>query len=80
MYLDETKKPPIGEGLNKPAEIALSGVFRIDKATGKPTTDPAAISKYTQKLKAKAASQGARFVDYNADKGVWRFRVDHFSR
>lgn len=80
VYLDDAKKPPIGEGLNRPAEIALTGVYRVDKATGRPTTDPVAIQKYTQKLKVKAASQGARFVEYNADKGVWRFRVDHFSR
>lgn len=52
----------------------------MDKATGKPSTDSTVISKFVQKLKSLAAGQNARFVDYKADKGIWRFRVDHFSR
>lgn len=80
VYLDDTKKPPIGQGLNRPAEIALNGIFKMEKATGKPSTDPGVISKFAQKLKSLAAGQNARFVDYKADKGIWRFRVDHFSR
>ena len=78
--MDDAQKPPIGEGLNCPAEIALTGIFKIDKATKKPTTDTGALSKFKQKLKSLAASQNAQFVDYKPDKGVWRFRVDHFSR
>ena len=80
IYLDDAKKPPIGQGLNRPAEIALTGIFKMDKASGKPTTDTSVISKFVQKLKSLAVGQNARFVDYKADKGIWRFRVDHFSR
>lgn len=80
IYFEDENKPPMGEGLNKPAEITLLGVFKTDKVTGRPTTDSDAIAKFIQKLKLAAAKQHSRFIEYKPDKGIWRFQVDHFSR
>lgn len=33
-YPDPATKPPQGQGLNKPAELTLYGVYRKDKETG----------------------------------------------
>jgi hypothetical protein len=73
-------KPLIGEGLNKPAEVYLLGIHKMDKATGRPSKDPIALAKFSQRLKSTAASQGTRFVDYKPENGLWRFQVDHFSK
>jgi nuclear pore complex protein Nup98-Nup96 len=80
VYLDEADKPDIGEGLNKAAEVTLHKVFRMDKATNQPTTDPDAIARFERKLKKLAADQSARFISYKPDSGTWVFEVDHFSR
>ncbi|EIE19460.1 C-terminal autoproteolytic domain of nucleoporin nup98, partial [Coccomyxa subellipsoidea C-169] len=80
VYLDENEKPEIGEGLNKGAEVTLQKVYRIDKATNRPTTDKDAIARFERKLKKLAADQSARFVSYDADTGTWVFEVEHFSK
>ena len=80
VYLEEADKPAVGEGLNKGAEVTLHKVWRMDKATNRPTTDPEAISRFERKLKKLAAEQSARFLSYSADSGTWVFEVDHFSR
>ena len=69
-----------GEGLNTPAEVELHRVHRLDKATGKPTTDPEQQKKFTRRLMKTTAEQQAQFLSYDPGTGVWRFRVEHFSR
>ena len=80
VYLDEEDKPEVGEGLNRAAEVTLHKVFKLDRATNRPSTAPADIEKYERKLKRLAASQSARFVSYNGRTGTWVFEVEHFSR
>ncbi|KAI3438757.1 hypothetical protein D9Q98_001175 [Chlorella vulgaris] len=80
VYLDERLKPEVGQGLNKRAEVTMLRIHRLDKATGKPTTDPEAIDRFARKLKKLTADQGARFVSYDAAAGTWRFEVEHFSK
>lgn len=70
----------MGEGLNRAAEVTLHKVFKLDKATNRPTTEPGEIEKYERKLKKLAASQSARFISYNGRTGTWVFEVEHFSR
>ncbi len=45
VYLDDASKPEVGHGLNKAAEVTMLRVHRLDKTTGKPTTDPEAIDR-----------------------------------
>lgn len=83
VYLDEEDKPPVGEGLNQPAEVTLFGIYRMDKATGKPMTDERTVRKMREKLSRVVQEQTdgqGKMIDYDAVGGVWRFQVEHFSR
>ncbi|KAK6923288.1 Nuclear pore complex protein Nup98-Nup96-like, autopeptidase S59 domain, partial [Dillenia turbinata] len=79
VYMDESKKPPVGQGLNKPAEITLLNIKCFDKKTGQQCTEGPRIDKYKEMLKKKAEGQGAEFVSYDPINGEWKFRVNHFS-
>ncbi|KAK1434551.1 hypothetical protein QVD17_00298 [Tagetes erecta] len=78
VYTDESKKPPVGEGLNKAAEITLLNIKCVDKKTGMQYTEGSKVDKYTEMLKKKAAAQGAEFISYDPIQGEWKFRVQHF--
>ena len=80
VYLDDSKKPPVGQGLNKPAEVTLLNITCTDKKTGCRFTEGPKTERYKQMLKKKAEDQGAEFVSYDALKGEWKFRVKHFSK
>ncbi|XP_062074758.1 nuclear pore complex protein NUP98A isoform X2 [Humulus lupulus] len=79
VYMDESKKPPVGQGLNKPAEVTLLNIKCFDKKTGHQYTEGPRIEKYKEMLKRKAEDQGAEFLSYDPVKGEWKFRVSHFS-
>ncbi|KAL1568834.1 nuclear pore complex protein NUP98A-like [Salvia divinorum] len=79
VYVDESKKPPVGQGLNKPAEVTLLNIKCFDKKTGQQYVEGPRIGKYKEMLKRKAEDQGAEFVSYDPEKGEWKFRVNHFS-
>lgn len=79
VYRDENKKPPVGQGLNKPAEVTLLNIKCIEKKTGTQYTEGPKVEKYKEMLKKKAEEQGAKFVSYNPKKEEWTFMVDHFS-
>nr|GFB26029.1 nuclear pore complex protein NUP98A isoform X1 [Tanacetum cinerariifolium] len=68
------KKPPVGQGLNKPAEVTLLNIKCSDKKSGKHFTEGRRVEKYTEMLKRKAEDQGAEFVSYDPIKGEWKFR------
>ncbi|CAL5329947.1 unnamed protein product [Camellia sinensis] len=78
VYMDESKKPPVGQGLNKPAEVTLLNIKCIDKKTGKQYINGPKVDKYREMLMKKAIEQGAEFVSYDPVKWEWKFRVQHF--
>ncbi|CAI5948903.1 unnamed protein product [Closterium sp. NIES-64] len=80
VYMDEESKPPVGEELNKPAEVTLLQVVCVDKKTGKAVTEGPEVERFERKLRRKTAEQEAEFLSFNAAKGEWRFKVQHFSR
>lgn len=80
VYPDDSKKPPVGQGLNKPAEVTLLNIKCYDKKTGKQILEGPRIEKYKEMLKKKAEDQGAESLSYDPDKGEWKFRVSHFSK
>ncbi len=80
VYMDESKKPPVGQGLNKPAQVTLLNVKCVDKKTGQHYSDGPEVEKFEKRLKSKTEKQGAEFISYSALKGEWKFQVQHFSR
>ncbi|CAI5720976.1 unnamed protein product [Peronospora destructor] len=72
VYKDDEKKHKRGTGLNKPAIVELLGIFPPRKSTSP--------EKYKERVKQRTQDIGAAFLDYFVDKGIWRFRVEHFSR
>ncbi|KAG2489541.1 hypothetical protein HYH03_011992 [Edaphochlamys debaryana] len=79
-YPDPATKPPMGSGLNKPAELTLYGVFRKDKETGMQIKDGPRAQAYEKSLRQMCGRMGAKFLSYKLDGGVWKFEVEHFSR
>ncbi|KAL8117089.1 hypothetical protein AgCh_015122 [Apium graveolens] len=69
--MDENKKPPVGQGLNKAAEITLFNIKCVDKAGNQHINGPK-VDKYRKKLMKKAAEQGAEFVSYDPVQGEWK--------
>jgi nuclear pore complex protein Nup98-Nup96 len=82
VYPDDTRKPPVGEGLNKQAEITLHRIWPTDKQTKQPITDTQRILKmgYYKKIEKATLEMDAQFVDYDPITGSWTFRVKHFSK
>ncbi|CAG7717020.1 unnamed protein product [Allacma fusca] len=82
VYPDDNNKPPVGEGINVPAEIRLERVWPIDKATKDPIKVPAKVKalKYEEKLKKSCERLGAEFISYDEQTGRWVFKVSHFSK
>ncbi|PIA54749.1 hypothetical protein AQUCO_00900970v1 [Aquilegia coerulea] len=78
VYMDDSKKPPVGQGLNKPAEVTLLNIKCFDKKTGQQYTEGPKLEKYKEMLTKKAQEQEAEFVSYDPLKGEWTFSVKHF--
>ncbi|CEG43421.1 nucleoporin 98 [Plasmopara halstedii] len=72
VYKDEDKKHALGKGLNKPAIVELLGIFPPRKSTSP--------ENYKERVKQRTHDIGATFLDYSVENGIWRFRVEHFSR
>ncbi|CAL4931084.1 unnamed protein product [Urochloa decumbens] len=79
VYKDDSKKPPVGEGLNKSAEVTLLNIKCVNKKTGEQYHEGSRVERYREMLMKKAEEQGAEFMSFDAAKGEWKFRVKHFS-
>mmetsp|Transcript_35661 Transcript_35661/g.82949 ORF Transcript_35661/g.82949 Transcript_35661/m.82949 type:complete len:1050 (+) Transcript_35661:1154-4303(+) len=78
VYTDEEEcgtKPCVGEKLNRGAVVTIYRVFpRGD-------INATSVAKFEKKVARKTKKIGAEeLLEYNAETGVWRFRVVHFSR
>ncbi|XP_076223449.1 nuclear pore complex protein Nup98-96 isoform X2 [Nomia melanderi] len=82
IYPDDEKKPPVGHGLNRKAQVTLDRVWPHDKSLHKPITDPhrLAAMDYEEKLRRVSAKHDTRFLEYRPETGSWVFKVDHFSK
>ncbi|KAG9451652.1 hypothetical protein H6P81_011617 [Aristolochia fimbriata] len=74
VYTDETNKPPIGQGLNKAAEVTLI----LQKES--PVWHGAKGDRLLRLLRSSNERQGAKFISFNHSNGEWKFSVSHFSR
>jgi len=76
VYPDSLSKPPVGEGLNKPAAVELYQCWPPSGSMlGK---DGKSQDKYKNKIKKMTEDKGAEFVGYDCNTGIWKFCVKHF--
>ncbi len=82
VYPDDSKKPPLGEGLNRKAQITLDKVWPVDKTSKNWVRSPEKLSSmgYEERLQRTCLKLGAQFVEYRMETGSWVFKVDHFSK
>ncbi|XP_051168766.1 nuclear pore complex protein Nup98-Nup96-like [Leptopilina boulardi] len=80
IYPDDNKKPPIGQGLNRSAQVTLERVWPNDKYDNKPIRDVKIIEKmnYVEKLKRVSEKHNTSFLEYQSKTGSWIFQVEHF--
>ncbi|KAJ8954478.1 hypothetical protein NQ314_007084 [Rhamnusium bicolor] len=82
VYPDDTKKPPVGQGLNRKAQVTLDNVYPRRSDTNTLIKDVAELLQmsFAEKLRKVTVKKGAKFVDYRPETGSWVFKVDHFSK
>ncbi len=70
---EENRKPSVGTKLNRAAIITLEGVYA-------PEATFESQEKFTKKVERQTTKMGAQLIDYDVTTGIWKLRVQHFSR
>lgn len=76
VYPIQAKKPPVGKGLNVPAQISLEQSWPRGGRDKRITSDPKRFNKHIDRLKR---IPDTTFESYDKDTGVWTFGVEHFT-
>ncbi|KUJ21806.1 uncharacterized protein LY89DRAFT_681200 [Mollisia scopiformis] len=78
VYSNPAKKPPMGQGLNVPATIALENSWPRKKDLKTPTGEKSGtrFKKHIERLKKVPDTN---FLSYDKDSGIWEFSVEHFT-
>lgn len=77
IYPDDDDKPPVGEQLNKKAQVTLDCVWPVDKTTRSTICNLTRLNdmNYRDRLERASAKIGATFIDYLPETGSWVFEV-----
>ncbi|GAB0131744.1 hypothetical protein EsDP_00000203 [Epichloe bromicola] len=76
VYPVQAKKPPVGKGLNVPAQICLEQSWPRGGRDKRVTSDPKRFNKHIERLKR---IPDTTFESYDKNTGVWTFSVEHFT-
>jgi nuclear pore complex protein Nup98-Nup96 len=74
---DFPERPPVGQGLNQPAEVRLERCWPTARSTRDPITEMGGerMRRHIERIKTV---EGTHFVDFFPETGTWVFTVDHF--
>ena len=78
IYPDSTKKPVVGKGLNVPSTIYLDNSWPRQRDRKTPLYEKSGL-KFNRHVDKLRKVPGTEFVRYEADTGVWVFKVPHFT-
>ena len=78
VYKDDADKPAMGKALNVPSTIYLENSWPRSHGGKKPVHAKSG-REYDRHIARLERVSGTRFQNYNADTGVWCFKVDHFT-
>ncbi|KAK7419971.1 hypothetical protein QQZ08_010607 [Neonectria magnoliae] len=76
VYPVSAKKPPVGKGLNVPAQISLEQSWPRGGRDKRIATDVKRFNKHIERLKR---IENTTFESYDKETGVWVFSVEHFT-
>ncbi|EFA76616.1 putative nucleoporin 98 [Heterostelium album PN500] len=79
IYPDDSTKPEVGEGLNRRALVTLQQCWPLNPEGGYRRSEED-LTRYESLLKRKSKNDGIQFLEYDGDAGLWRFKVEHFSK
>ncbi|KAF1813822.1 hypothetical protein P152DRAFT_457191 [Eremomyces bilateralis CBS 781.70] len=72
------KKPPVGHGLNVPSVITLENSWPRSKRGSAPVLEKKG-SRIENHIKRLMTVEDTEYMGYDVDKGIWRFKVQHYT-
>ncbi|KAK4554732.1 hypothetical protein LTR86_008234 [Recurvomyces mirabilis] len=78
VYQDDSDKPVMGKALNVPSIIHLDNSWPRSQG-GRKAVSAKEGREYDKHIARLKRVGGTKFVNYDADTGVWTFSVDHFT-
>jgi nuclear pore complex protein Nup98-Nup96 len=78
VYPVAAKKPPVGKGLNVPAQISLEQSWPRARDKRTPLQDKSGV-RFTKHVERLKRIENTTFESYDPDTGVWTFSVEHFT-
>ena len=78
VYQEDSDKPAVGKALNVPSTIFLDNSWPRSHGGKKPVHAKSG-REYDKHIARLRRVSGTHFLAYDADTGVWSFKVDHFT-
>lgn len=79
LYPDESKKPPVGQGLNRRAIVTFDSVYPFMHGRSVKEPDDTLLSCFTEQLLEVCEEKDMKFLEYRVATGSFVFEVKHFS-